>query len=332
MHLSSLMTRNAERMVKSGLIIFGATLLMQLQSASANDRVHSMLEKMVQSVHGLSYEGTFVYLHDNQLESMRIIHTLSEDGERERLISLNGAAREVVRDNASVTCIAPDAKSVSVGKRILGRNFRAVFSIDTNELDGLYDFKMLGHERVANRPTSVVAIFPKDQYRYGYRIYLDDEHGLPLKTDMLDASGEPVSQIMFTQLNISNEIKDRAESSLEGKELYRWEQRNPTQTRKAPGQSGWMFKNLPTGYKLSIHTQRKSGKEGNVFDHFVLSDGLASLSVYVESVTGQSGLSGSSHMGAINAYGSQHQEYQVTAVGEVPAETVKLVANSIQRN
>ncbi|OOZ37369.1 hypothetical protein BOW51_02640 [Solemya velesiana gill symbiont] len=314
------------------IVLLASAVLLLPQQLLADEDVHHMLKKMVQAVHGLSYEGTFVYLHGNQLESMWVVHTLKEDGERERLISLNGAAREVVRDNASVTCIAPDARSVSVGKRILGRSFRAVFSIDTSQLGAIYDFKVLGHDRVAGRPTKVVAILPKDQYRYGYRIYLDHEHSLPLKTDMLDSSGEAISQVMFTHMNVDPHIDDRAESTLEGKELYRWGQRNSTQTRRPVEKSNWVFKNLPSGYSLSIHTQRPSGKESRGVDHFVLSDGLASLSVYIEQQGEQSGLNGSSQMGAVNAYGSLFQGHQVTAVGEVPVATVKRVATALQRS
>ncbi|MET0092215.1 MAG: MucB/RseB C-terminal domain-containing protein [Sedimenticola sp.] len=324
------MTPSGSIAVRLSLLLAGAIALLPLQ-ASADDEVHRMLKKMVEAVHGLTYEGTFVYLHDNQLESMRVVHTLKEDGERERLISLNGAAREVVRDNASVTCIAPDARSVSVGKRILGRSFRAVFSMDTSQLADIYDFQILGQDRVANRPAKVVAIFPRDQYRYGYRVYLDEEYGLPLKTDMLDAAGEAVSQVMFTHLNISPDIEDRAETTLEGKELYRWEQRNPTQKRMPVEKSEWVFNDLPPGFSLSIHTRRNSGKEGGGFDHYAFTDGLASLSVYIEKSGKQSGLNGSSRMGAVNAYGSLFQDHQVTAVGEVPVDTVKRVAGSVSR-
>jgi len=45
--------------------------------AGIEDRkdVREWLEAMTTAVRSLNYEGTFVYLHDNQLESMRVIHT-----------------------------------------------------------------------------------------------------------------------------------------------------------------------------------------------------------------------------------------------------------------
>ncbi|MCW8949340.1 MAG: MucB/RseB C-terminal domain-containing protein [Sedimenticola sp.] len=295
----------------------------------SDDDVRLWLQRMVNAVHSLSYEGTFVFLHSEQLESMRIIHTADQAGEKERLVSLNGVAREVFRDNASVTCIAPDVKSVSIGKRVSGEGFRAVFSVDISQLEDLYDFHLLGEERVAGRPARVVAIMPRDAYRYGYRLYLDIENALPLKTDMLSVSGKAVSQLMFTQLQVHSSPRDIAEISIEGKEHYDWIQQKPQKPVNMSNTSPWSFSELPKGFAITLHSKRKADqRDGNV-DHFVLSDGLASLSVYVEEAL-DAGLRGNSAMGTINAFGSETEGYNVTAVGEVPAVTVEQVARSIK--
>jgi sigma-E factor negative regulatory protein RseB len=334
MQPSSATTRKDSFIMERVSTALFALILLLFTSATpadtADENVSVWLQRMVQAVHGLNYEGDFVYLHDNHLEAMRVVHTAKENGERERLISLNGSAREVVRDNASVTCITPDSKSVSVGERVFGKGFRAVLSMDADELSDLYDFVMIGTDRVANRPTRVIAIIPKDEYRYGYRIFLDEEHALPLKTDMLDSGGNAVSQVMFTNLRVSSDIEDRAETTLEGKELYRWVQQTPRPVRKQSQKSGWAFTKLPKGFQLSIHTRRSNSDEQTPINHFVLSDGLATLSVYIEKSTGQTGLKGSSRMGSVNAYGNTLNDYQITAVGEVPEITVRQIADTIR--
>ncbi|MES9900103.1 MAG: MucB/RseB C-terminal domain-containing protein [Sedimenticola sp.] len=289
------------------------------------------LEKMVNAVHTLSYEGTFVYLHDNHLESMRIVHSANSKGESERLVSLNGVAREVVRDNASVTCIAPDSRSVSIGSRVLGQGFRAVLSVDAGQLDEHYSFFNLGEARVADRAVAVVAIVPKDHYRYGYRIYLDKQHGLPLKTDMLNANGDAISQIMFTQLQVDTNVEALTEPSIAGKEDYQWVQQKPLRQMPGGGDKGWQFNDLPAGFAVTLHARKSAGKSEVGMDHFVISDGLASLSLYVEKAGTDAGLHGSSNMGAINAFGNRFQEFQVTVIGEVPALTVEQVAKALHR-
>ena len=308
------------------LVTLSPTLL---SAQSSEQHVGDWLRKMVSAVHSLNYQGTFVYLHGNQLESMQVIHTVGKEGERERLISLNGVPREVVRDNASVTCIAPDAKSVSISNRFAGRGFRAVFSMNTKELASYYNFHMLGDARVADRLAKVVAIVPKDGYRYGYRIYLDQKNALPLKTDMLNAEGDAVSQIMFTRIQVDPAIKDKAEFAMEGKENYAWIQQKSARLMQKNAPRRWSFAKLPGGFNITIHTT-KSKKQGNsAVDHFVLSDGLASLSVYVEK-TEDEGLRGNTRIGAVNAFGSEFDGHQVTVVGEVPAITVEKVADAIQ--
>ncbi|MCW8944213.1 MAG: MucB/RseB C-terminal domain-containing protein [Sedimenticola sp.] len=293
--------------------------------------VRVWLQRMVNAVHSLSYEGTFVFLHNDQLESMRIVHTADQAGEKERLISLNGVAREVFRDNASVTCIAPDVKSISIGKRVTGEGFRAIFSVDISQLENLYDFHLLGQERVAGRPARVVAIMPRDNYRYGYRVYLDIENALPLKTDMLDVSGKAVSQLMFTQLQVHSSSRDISDISLDGKEHYDWVQQKPRQAVTSSSATPWSFSDLPKGFAITLHSKRNADQSDGSIDHFVLSDGLASLSVYIEEALDE-GLRGSSAMGTINAFGSETGGFSVTAVGEVPAVTVERIARSIRIN
>lgn len=309
-----------------GLLLLTAAF--HSSAENAGDDVRAWLQRMVNAVHSLNYEGTFVYLHNNRLESLKIIHTAEAGDERERLISLNGVAREVFRDSASVTCIAPDIKSVSIGKRASSQGMRAIFTVNMAELSDVYDFHLLGEERVANRSARIVAIVPKDTYRYGYRIYIDKQHSLPLKTDMMDASGTALSQLMFTQIQVHSNPQEIAEIKLDGKEHYRWEQQKPTQTLKTSDESPWSFEELPEGFQVTLHSKRKIGKDGASIDHFVLSDGLASLSVYIEQAV-EVGLVGAATMGTVNAFGSERDGYQVTAVGEVPATTVKQIATSL---
>ena len=293
--------------------------------------VKEWLKKMIHAVRTLSYEGTFVYLHDNQLESMRVLHVVDETGEREHLLSLNGPAREMVRDDASVTCISPDARSVSIGNRQITKGLHALFTVNIESLTDYYNLRLLHQTRVAGRKARVVAIIPKDDFRYGYRLYLDQESGLPLKTDLLDRNGNAISQSMFTQLSIEPDVKEIGEYTLNGKEHYKWVYRMPPKRPRGGAKTtSWGFNSLPDGFNLSFHSRKREQHGKLEIDHFVLSDGLATLSVYVEKLDRETGLSGISNMGAVNAYGSQVNGHQITVVGEVPAITVERVAMAIR--
>jgi len=79
--------------------------------------------------------------------------------------------------------------------------------------------------------------------------------------------------------------------------------------------------------------QRKHMRnKGASAEHIVFSDGLATLSVYIEKVKSEAlAFLGLSTMGAMNAFGAVVDGHQVTVVGEVPPATVQMVAASVQQ-
>ncbi len=311
-------------------------MLLPMASAVAESRneAYRWLEKMHNAVQQLNYEGTFVYLHNQHMESMRIIHTVVDGVERERLISLNGSQREVVRKDGEVICIQPDIKTVLVGKRGAKRGIANIIPYEPSKISAYYDFFVHGEERIADKRAKVIMVIPKDENRYGHRVSLDMESALPLRTDLLDNSGKPVSQIMFTSMKIGPTVKDNALELVTHDELknYTWNYQKPMQ-KQHPGngnsRSRWVFQSLPDGFRMSLHESRESGSDNGV-EHFVFTDGLATMSVYIEKAMSDKLFEGGSQMGAIHAFGTNVNGFQITAVGEVPAQTVKRFAQSVK--
>ncbi|MBV2094663.1 MAG: MucB/RseB C-terminal domain-containing protein [Candidatus Thiodiazotropha sp.] len=318
------------RLSKSCLILFLGLLISHSALAEEELSPKAWLERMMEAVQKLNYQGTFIYLHDNQLESMRIAHAVNGDRVRESLISLNGAPREVIRDEESVTCVLPDSHEVSVDKRTPSAKFLNILPHDLGRLDNHYSFQNLGRTRIANRQAQLVVILPNDRLRYGYRFALDMESGLPLKSDLLNEHGELVEQTMFTDLQIGvaeiSELHHR-----ESLFTYRLKS-HPDTTNKVPllDPNKWDFSGLPSGFKLSMQHQLIDQQGSDPIDQYVFSDGLSSLSVFVEPETREEAFSGVSRLGAINAWGGQVHGYQVTAVGEVPAVTILGVVQGMQ--
>ncbi len=307
--------------------------LTAVAAADESGNVLGWLEKMNKAVRGQNYQGVFVYLHGAQLEAMRILHTVEGGHERERLVSLNGAAREVMRDGDSVTCITPYSRLISVDKRSSHKRFPAVLPMDLANLSRYYLFHVLGRDRVAGRFVKVIGIIPRDSFRYGYRLFLDEDTALPLKSDLMDESGSPVAQIMFTSLQVGDKVELPETTAVEehqGDEFHTAVTLGPQTYEDA--QSRWRFGYLPDGFFLRARNHWKDRKAGVLVEHLVLSDGLASMSVYIEkSEQGQEGLDGGSRIGAVNAWGARVGAYQVTAVGEVPQKTVRLVVESLEQ-
>jgi sigma-E factor negative regulatory protein RseB len=66
-------------------------------------------------------------------------------------------------------------------------------------------------------------------------------------------------------------------------------------------------------------------------EHLVYSDGVASVSVFIEAgVSAVEQGEGPSRMGSANAYTTVLGGYLITAVGEVPVRTVETIARSIR--
>ncbi len=295
---------------------------------------YTWLKKMHNAVQQLNYAGTFVYQHNQHMETMRIIHTVEDGVERERLVSLNGAQREVVRTNGEVICIQPDTKTVTVGKRLGHRGISNILPYEPSKISAYYDLIVHGEERIADRIAKVIMVIPKDADRYGHRVSLDMESALPLRSDLLDNAGNPVSQIMFTSMKTGPTVRDNALELVTNEELkkYTWSYQAPTQNQSESDseKSQWVFDSLPNGFKMSVHEKRPDDSGNNSVEHFVFTDGLATMSIYIEKAISEKLFEGGSQMGAVNAFGTKVNGFQVIAVGEVPAQTIKRFAQSVR--
>ena len=288
------------------------------------------LELMTDAAQSLNYDGTFVYRSGNQLESMRIIHRVDQQGERSRLVSLSGEKREVLRDSTQVVCILPDNQSVVVTKTRPPRLFS--FNILTAKVGftKYYSLSVAGDDRVAGRVTEVLSLSPNDGYRYGYRLWVDRETGFLLKSDLLNTSGTPIEQFIFTSISLPEFIPDDLlEAGISGRELTWHISDSETTEQTDSDPTKWKVAWLPDGFMMADQAEGPMPTGGTPVKQMVYTDGLASLSVFVEPLGDHEPLDGFSVMGAVNAYGLIIDDHQITVVGEVPPETVEAVAKSV---
>ena len=182
--------------------------------------------------------------------------------------------------------------------------------------------------------TRVIDITPRDKFRYGYRFWIDSTNFMLLKFELKGVDGTAIEQVMFTGLKIGEGISPATlEPSLTG-EGYNWfrQESGGKDPDVDPVQPDWNVTLLPAGFKMTDSQRRRVRQGGEHAEHMVFTDGLATLSVYVEKVmANETAFTGLSNMGAMNAFGSVLGDYQVTVVGEVPAATVQSVARSVAR-
>lgn len=293
--------------------------------------VQHWLEKTFRAAHTLSYDGTFVYGHNGKLDAMRIVHSASQNGDRERLVALSGPMREVLRDDSVVTCILPDNKSVVVGKARPTKQLPPTFAIHVRKLSEHYRFALGGVERVAGRDARRLNIEPRDDYRYGYHLWIDTDTGLLLRSELLDENGEAVEQFMFTELRFLDEVPPALlEASIAGQE-YTWYEPQEQSSDTQQASSDWVVSKLPGGFELDMHRKGLLSTSSKPVEHMIYSDGLSSVSVFIEDKSDAvHNLQGSSRMGAVNAYGRVLNGRHITIMGEVPPGTIQLIGESLR--
>jgi sigma-E factor negative regulatory protein RseB len=312
----------------SRLALLGAAALVAV-GAAAQD-AQSWIAQMNSAVEDLNYRGTFVHLQGEVAETLLIVHRNDAGRISERIMSLDGAGREIIRRENEVWCILPDTETVLLEDRSDPSPLVSVLPSYSPELSH-YSFNLHRRtERIAQRRTQVVSIIPKDDYRYGYRLWLDTETAMPLKSQLVDEAGNTVEQILFTQIEISGEIpKSAVEPTINtaGFTLYR----PPAMVPQSEQTLSLAQTELPSGFQLSAAMQGPMAGSRYPVNHFVVSDGLATVSVFIEDPKSTPEVAaGFSRLGTANAYSLTVGGRPVTAVGEVPQQTVEAIAKSLR--
>lgn len=314
------------------LIIFSLACLVSAAALADTDNplsAQQLINNMSRALSTLNYDGIFIYQRGQQMDTMRLIHKADSNGEFERLISLTGYPREVIRNNESVTCIFPDNQSVMVEKSRPGKLVSPLpDSIET--VASNYTFAVTGEDRVTGRQAWVIGIIPNDQYRYGYQLWIDKENNLLLKSELRNKAGTPLEQIMFTQLEVLDAIPDSLlEPSLSGTN-YTWYENTPETVSKRSGESQWGVTWMPAGFSMRDYEKQITGDDAAPVEHLIYTDGIAMVSIFIEKLKRDMVISvGPSRLGGVNTFARFFGGYQVTAVGEVPQATVQGMANSV---
>jgi sigma-E factor negative regulatory protein RseB len=293
------------------------------------------LKKIQSAAQKLNYSGTFVYQQGNQMRTSRITHLAEGKNEVEKLEILDGKPREYIRNNDEVICYVPEARTQQVEKHVAQEMFPAMLAANPADIAELYEVRKEDGGRVAGHDCQAIVLEPKDNLRYGYKLWSEKSTGLLLRAQTMNEKHEVVEQISFTQVAIGNIDRNRAKTSFPNTSGWRVEN-----TSMSPANlPGWTVKFLPPGFKKIREVKRvvpnvpATGGGGQnaqrEVSQMVFSDGLAAISVFIEPGS-QSRTEGSLQQGAMHIIGRRYGDFWLTIVGEVPAGALRQVANSIE--
>jgi sigma-E factor negative regulatory protein RseB len=309
--------------------VYCALLAFVALDASAQD-ARWWLDRMNRAVEELNYEGTFVHVLAGNSETMHIIHRNHGGRVSERLVSLDGAGREIIREEDVVRVILPDQRIVLLETRKDSSPLVSALPNYSAELEPHYEFTLYNTARVAKRPVQVVGIKPKDEYRYGYTLWLDRDTAMPLKSLLQDERGEVIEQIVFTQIQISDFIPASALHPAIDTAGFQFLRAPEPPEAADVSPTAWRASMLPRGFHLSAATQSAIAGSDYPVAHLVYSDGLATVSVFIEDPNTTADVAeGFSRVGSTNAYSLTLNGRKVTVIGEVPQQTVRSIAMSL---
>ncbi len=310
--------------------------------AAGSDDPGGWLERMSYSLEYLNYEGTLIQLQGADAAVMRIVHRVENGVPTERITAIDDVGREIIRRGEEVTCILPDQQAVLVGIRSDERQgtspLREQFAGDVRFDSRYYRLTLATGGKLVGRDTRVVTVRPTDNYRYGYRVWLDHATAMPLKVQIAGNDGVVVEQLLFADISLPERIPASAVQPSRTIDSYTW-QRSPVRA-VPPSDAGsvmavetgaWRVDAVPPGFSLrAVRSQRAEGTTLPM-KQLVYSDGVASVSVFVEAgVAAAEQGEGPSRMGAANAYTTMTSGFLITAVGEVPVRTVETIALSVR--
>lgn len=284
------------------------------------------LTDMRHAVSSLSYKGEVAYLKDKDVGGFQLYHSTIGGNEKERLFSMNTPRREVIRDAEKVACYYPDSKSVFVENKPRNRSSLLEIPEDVAQLASHYRFGLQGQEFIAKRQAQVVSIEPLDNFRYARLIWVDTDSKLPIKFEMLDDDGQVLEQMVFTSLNVGEISPADLEASSKA-DSFQWKV-NEKQTLPLDTLD-WVLNDVPAGFQMVSYTRMKKPPGDRSVDHILLSDGFASVSIYIEAAKGEA----KEHprkLGTLNSRTRLIDGFQLTVMGEVPARTVEAIAGGIK--
>lgn len=287
------------------------------------------LEKIYSAGQMLSYSGVISYQAGDRSETSRIIHLFDGGHEYEKLETLDGSPREVIRKRNQVKCYLPGQRTLIVDSAGGSRGFPARLVASHSALAEFYRVSLGEVGRVAGLPAQQVILEPRDDLRFGYVLWADMQTGLLLKARMHDQNGGVVEQFSFAEVRIGEEIGRESFTSRFDNETG-WRVIDAGGTDVDNDSLRWRVASPVPGFRLVSAVQRRLGEAHGEVVHLVFSDGLAAMSVFIEPMPAQRGVDfGATRSGPVNIFKRRMDDVLITSLGEAPARAVQVLAEAV---
>lgn len=332
--------------VLKSLQLLGRTLLLAVaaslavpalaeNAAPAKAQSRSLTEwltRMHEASRQRAYQGTLVVSAGASMSASRIWHVCDGSQQMERVETLTGTPRTTLRHNNDVITFAPDSKTAWVEKRESLGLFPELLRTPSNAIPDHYGVRELGVDRVAGHLADRLEIVPRDALRFGYRIWAEQKTGLVMKVQTLGEQGAVLEQVGFSELQLNAPVRMESLRRQMG-DTRGYEVHKPTMKKTSAEAEGWRLKEVVPGFvSMSCHTRATPDAAEAASLQWVFSDGLASVSLFVEAYDPKRHeQEKSAAMGATHSFAHRLDGYWVTALGEVPPSTLRRFVQALER-
>jgi sigma-E factor negative regulatory protein RseB len=307
------------------------------ESAAPAHDVAGWLERLHGGARRIAYTGTFVVSSGPDISASRIWHACDDRQLVERIERLTGSPRITWRRNDEVVTLSPATRTATWERREGLRLFPSLPEQPARQLRELYHARVVGQERVAGLEADVVEFVPRDPWRFAHRIWAARASGLALKWQTLDAASEVLEQATFTDLQLqaglSPDSLGRQMAVPAGYQTLR-----PAALRTSLQAQGWQLRERVAGFVPTSCQAAGATAEGPPVGattaaplQCVLSDGLASVSLFIEPYDpARHAREAQAVRGATHSLSRRVHDRWVTAVGEVPTDTLQRLATALE--
>jgi sigma-E factor negative regulatory protein RseB len=299
--------------------------------AAPNDAA-SWLQRTLQAARTASYSGTYAHSNGDRTSAVHISHVIMGTEEHERIEPLDGPPIEIVRRNDEMFCYFPDAKTIRLDRRVTAHFFPALLSASSPEaVAASYDVKLGKTESALGFDCQWIRLEPKDGMRYAQSLCAETHSGLTIRAKTFNAQNQVIEQYTFTELKIGPQVaKNDVKSSFESR-VKRWiTDRQPREEAKNVD-TGWTVNEPPPGFRKVTELRRTLPGRAAPVSQLVYTDGVASISVFVEPNAPPRTADASTEDGTTAFFVHPMGDTVVSVLGEVPLATAQQVARSVAR-
>ena len=311
-------------------IAFGVAC--SLQAATPGTDALGWLQRAASSPRAVNYAGTYVHTNGDRTATVRITHLNVNGEEHERVEPLDGSPLDIVRKNDEMFCYFPDAKTVRLDTRVTPRFFPSILRAAPEAIAASYNVSLGKTERILGYECQWVRLQPKDNLRFEQRVCSEATTGLVLRAKTFNEQRQVIEQYTFTDLKLGHQVGrgQDVRSAFEAR-VRQW--RNDKQPREEArsADTGWAV-SAPAGFQKVTELRRTMPGRPQPVSQIILTDGLASVSVFVEpnAAPGRT-IEASSEDGTTTFFSRPMGEHLVTVLGEVPLATAQQVGRSVTR-